>query len=132
MQTSPVALALIGCGQIGRLHAERIRADGRGRIVAVSDPHRESSERLRRELFPDAMVFESFQELLDCEAFDAAVVCSPTNLHFDQASMLLDRGIPTLCEKPLADSREWILSLIERTRKGSGVFFRPPLPGDNS
>ncbi|MBI5760683.1 MAG: Gfo/Idh/MocA family oxidoreductase [Planctomycetales bacterium] len=118
MPTSTVSLALIGCGQIGRLHAERIRADGRGRIVAVTDPHRESAERLRRELAPEAAVFESLSDLLDHAAIDAAVVCSPTSLHFEQASMLLERGVPTLCEKPLADTRERIVALIERARLG--------------
>lgn len=120
MPTSPVSLALIGCGQIGRLHAERIRADGRGRIVAVSDPQRESAERLRRELAPDGVVFNSLSELLDCEVIDSAVVCSPSNLHFDQASMLLERRVPTLCEKPLADSRDRIESLVNMVRV-SGV-----------
>jgi predicted dehydrogenase len=118
MPTSPVPLALIGCGQIGRLHAERIRADGRGRIVAVTDPHRESAERLRRELAPEATVFETLPDLFGHAAIDAAVVCSPTNLHFEQASLLLERGVPTLCEKPLADTRERIMALIERAQSG--------------
>ena len=121
MSASPVSLALIGCGQIGRLHAERIRADGRGRIVAVTDPHRESAERLRRELAPEAAAFETLPDLLCQSAIDAAVICSPTSLHFEQAMKLLDRRVPTLCEKPLAETRERIVALIERAMGVAGV-----------
>ncbi|MCB0978602.1 MAG: Gfo/Idh/MocA family oxidoreductase [Acidimicrobiales bacterium] len=34
--------------------------------------------------------------------FDFAVVCSPPHMHVEQLRLLLDAGIPTLCEKPLA------------------------------
>jgi predicted dehydrogenase len=81
---------------------------------------------LRRELAPEAVVFETHPALLGQASIDAAVICSPTNLHFEQASMLLDRGVPTLCEKPLADTRERIVALIEKSKSvlksgGAGV-----------
>jgi predicted dehydrogenase len=113
-----IRLALVGCGQIGRLHAERIAADGRARIVGLCDPLPANAERLRVEFSPDASVFSSLGDLLAGCAFETAVVCTPTNQHFDQVRLLREQNVHVLCEKPLADSRERIVQLINESRAG--------------
>ena len=52
-----VRLALIGCGQIGRLHAERIVADGRAKIVALCDPIAGNAARLQSEFAGGARLY---------------------------------------------------------------------------
>jgi predicted dehydrogenase len=115
-----IRLALVGCGQIGRLHAERIVADGRAAIVALCDPLPANAARLQAEFARDARLFTTVEELLDDfpggEKFDVAVICTPTNQHFEQVELLRARGINVLCEKPLADRRDRIVALIERSR----------------
>lgn len=111
-------LALVGCGQIGRLHAERIVADGRAAIVALCDPVRANAERLQTEFAPAAALCETVEELLSNCPFDVAVVCTPTNQHFDQVGLLRRRGIHVLCEKPLAETRKKIVNLIDESRTG--------------
>jgi len=112
-------LALVGCGQIGRLHAERIVADGRTTIVALCDPLRANAARLQAEFARDATIFSNVDELLDgCHA-DVAVVCTPTNQHFEQVELLRGRGIHVLCEKPLAETRDRIVGLIEGSQSGN-------------
>ena len=113
-----IRLALVGCGQIGRLHAERIVADGRARIVALCDPLPVNAARLRDEFANDARLFTSFGDLVANCLFETAVVCTPTNQHFDQVRLLRERHVHVLCEKPLADSRERIVQLIEAARTG--------------
>src|SRR5262245_54605170 len=116
-----IRLAIVGCGQIGRLHARRIVADGRATIAALCDPMRENAARLQSEYAPDARLFTDIEMTAGCP-FDAAVICTPTHRHFDQARLLRGKGIPILCEKPLADSRERIVQLIDETNRGG-----PPL-----
>jgi predicted dehydrogenase len=113
-----IRLALVGCGQIGRLHAERIVADGRARIVALCDPLPANGARLQSEFAKDARVFADVAEMAVSGSLDAAVICTPTHQHFDQVRLFRERGIPVLCEKPLADSRERIVELIEEARAG--------------
>jgi predicted dehydrogenase len=113
-----IRLAIVGCGQIGRLHAQRIVADGRATIVALCDPMPDSMARLHSEFAPDACLFGDVGEMAAGCSLDAAVICTPTHQHFDQARLLRGRGIPVLCEKPLADSRERIVQLIEEMRTG--------------
>jgi predicted dehydrogenase len=111
-------LGIIGCGQIGRLHAERIVADRRARIVALCDPVAAGAERLREVLAPEARVVNDAAQLLDGGPLDGVVVCTPTNQHFDQVRLLRAQGLPVLCEKPLADTRERIMQLIQETKQG--------------
>lgn len=116
-----VRLALVGCGRISWLHAERVAADDRAVIAALFDPDPSAAQSLRNGAAEAAIVCSSFDALLDAQ-FDAAVVASPTHLHFEQASTLMARGIPVLCEKPLARTRQEILDLIELSRR-SGTLL---------
>ncbi|HET6323217.1 MAG TPA: Gfo/Idh/MocA family oxidoreductase [Planctomycetaceae bacterium] len=114
-------LALVGCGRISHLHAERVSADNRAVIVALFDPDPSAAQSLRSGVAKSAIVCSSLETLLEAQ-FDAAVVASPTHLHFEQAKVLMARGIPVLCEKPLARSRQEILDLIELSRN-SGMLL---------
>lgn len=114
-------LGIIGCGQIGRLHAEQIVADRRARLVALCDPVATAAERLREVLAPEARVVSDVSMLLEGGPLDGVVVCTPTNQHFDQVRLLRGLGLNVLCEKPLADSRERIVQLIEETERGGPV-----------
>jgi predicted dehydrogenase len=114
----PIRTALVGCGQIGRLHAERLIADGRAEITALCDPLPANRARLRHDLNIAAPEFDELKPLLNSTPCDAAVVCTPTHLHFEQTRQLRAAGIPVLCEKPLADSRARIVQLIDESRAG--------------
>lgn len=120
--SNPIKLALVGCGQIGRLHAERIVADGRCRIVAVCDSSPENARRLASQFARDAAVVADLARVIKSTAVDAAVICTPTQQHFDQTSALRAAGIHVLCEKPLADTRERIVQLMTETKSGGPLL----------
>lgn len=111
-------IAIIGCGRMGRTHAERVRTDGRGRIAALYDADRSAAVRLQQETAPDAVVFDHLDALLRSEGLSAAVVCTPTTSHFEQVLACRRRGLHVLCEKPLAESGERIDALIDEVHRG--------------
>jgi predicted dehydrogenase len=111
---TPVRIALIGCGAIGKLHAERFKADPRAEIVALCDPNPANAERLRSELSLDAQVFAEPRAAFEVRGVRAAAIGSPTLLHYEQVCLAFERGLDVLCEKPLAGRREEIVDLIER------------------
>lgn len=117
-----VQIALIGCGQIGRLHAERLLADRRAVIVALCDPLSANCAQLKRELDLHSECFSELTELLNSSRCDAAVVCTPTHVHFEQTRQLRAAGLPVLCEKPLADTRARIVQLIEAARLAQPIL----------
>jgi predicted dehydrogenase len=109
---------IVGCGRMGRLHTERLHADGRGDVVAVCDAPEQlpAARSLRDQLAPAAQVYADFEELLQKADLDAAVICTPTTLHLPQVLACRSRDWHVLCEKPLAATREEILRLIDEAR----------------
>ncbi len=120
--TDRLNFAILGCGRMGRLHAERLRADGRGDVLALFDEDRSAAESLSRDLAPDAAICDNLDSLLDVAALDAAVICTPTTAHFGQVQACRGRGLHVLCEKPLADTRERIATLIEESQDGGPLL----------
>ena len=53
-------------------------------------------------------VYATYEEALEASNYDAAIVCSPTNVHIPQGIDLAKRGIHILMEKPLAHDLEGI------------------------
>lgn len=118
-----VRLAIFGCGTIGRVHARRVCEDGRGEIVYLCDPQAAAAEALRCEFAPQAQVATSWQALLaNASGFEAAIIASPTPLHFEQACAALSANLHVLCEKPLAVARPEIVDLIRRAAVSGRVF----------
>jgi len=112
----PVRVGLFGCGAVGRLHAQRLRADSRVKLIFLADAHSVSAERLRNEFAPQAEATTGdCASLLARFPVDGIVICTPTGLHYDQAITALERGVDVLCEKPLAPERERIARLAERS-----------------
>jgi predicted dehydrogenase len=114
----PVNISIVGCGQIARLHVQRLLADNRARVAAVVDPDQAAAERLRSDLAPNALCFASVEALLESGACQAAVVCTPTHLHDEQVRQLRSAGLAVLCEKPLADSLESTVRLARSACDG--------------
>ncbi len=117
---SGIRLAIVGCGQIGRLHAERIVTDGRAAIVALCDPIPANAAGLQQDFASGARLFADVCELAKCGFLDGALICTPTHQHFEQVRLFRAGGIPVLCEKPLADSRQRIVQLIDDVMGGDG------------
>ncbi len=111
---SQLRVAVIGAGNLGRIHA-RLLSEHRGvNLVAVADPSQEACNQISETI--DTKTIQDFQELIG--HIDAAVVATPTRFHHDVASELLKHGIHTLIEKPLTDSvvtSQEIVSLADRT-----------------
>ena len=110
--TDPVRLGIVGCGGMGRRHltglVELDRADHRPvELVGACDPNLDNAEHLAAEaedllgrrprVFPSAAAMIAAN--LEVEAADCTV---DTGSHHRVASELLDLGLHTLCEKPLA------------------------------
>jgi len=123
----PLRVAIVGCGRMGRLHCERLQADGRSQVVALLDAERTAALALRKAAAIDAAIAERFTDIIepgriDATPIEAAIVCSPTQLHFEQAAALLKRGIHVLCEKPLARTRSEILELIRAADQSEAIL----------
>jgi predicted dehydrogenase len=102
---SPVAVAVVGCGEIARtVHLPVLRGLPGVRVTALAepDPVRRAAARA---LVPDAEAFDSAEPLLAAATADAVVVAAATGAHADLAVSVLDAAKHLYLEKPIATTR---------------------------
>jgi predicted dehydrogenase len=114
-------IAMIGCGRMGRLHTARLHEDARARVTSLFDVDAATARALQQDLAPHATVFSHMDHLLQTGELDAAVICTPTDAHFEQVRACRAHGLAVLCEKPLTDTSGRTRQLIDESQAG------PPL-----
>jgi len=111
-----VNVGVIGAGLMGTTHARILAAAVSGAdVVAISDPARESAERLAADVGV-GVVYEDGIELIEANNVDAVVIASPAFTHEPFTLACLEAGKPVLCEKPLAVSADAALRIVEAER----------------
>ena len=118
--TSPLAVAVVGCGDIARtVHLPVLRALSGVRITALADPDA-ARRAAAHALVPDARVYDSAEALLGDGEVDAVVVAAPTSAHAALAISVLHAGKHLYLEKPIAttvhDARR-VLDAWHRARR---------------
>lgn len=100
MEKNKVRFAVVGCGHIGKRHAEMISRDTGAELVALCDI-RPAAE-LGIEAYP-VPFFSSLEALLEADLpIDVISVCTPNGLHAPMALRILETGHHTVIEKPMA------------------------------
>jgi predicted dehydrogenase len=111
--SSPVRLAVVGVGHLGRHHA-RVAASLPGvALVGIHDHNAGRADEVAREfglrILPDL-------EAVAREA-EAAVVATPTVSHASVSGLLLERGLDVMVEKPITASVREADGLLALARK---------------
>ncbi len=117
-----INVAIIGCGGMGRAHADRLKDVPEARIVALCDISRANMERFWREKLgsrEDVRLYDSTEKLLKQppRGLDAVLINTPHTLHFPQAMACLDAGYHVLVEKPMVTSSTHAKKLAEKVKK---------------
>ena len=106
---SQLRIAVVGAGHLGRIHARLLAELPQAHLTAIVDPCESSRVSVARD--NNAKAFANLEDAVD--EMDAAILAAPTSLHERLGTQLLERGIHTLIEKPLAPTLEEANSLIE-------------------
>jgi predicted dehydrogenase len=109
-------VAVVGVGHFGRNHARIYAGMPDVNLVAVADPSEDRCRAIGEQY--GARPVASHTEVGEVDAVSVAV---PTSLHADITCWFLERGIPVLVEKPLADSTENAARIV-RTARENGTF----------
>ena len=101
MSNQILNIAVIGCGRIGRIHAENLAARIPGaRLVAVADVIANAAQELASQLHV-AKATSDYSELLADAAIDAVAICSSTDTHARIIQEAAAAGKHIFCEKPI-------------------------------
>ena len=110
-------IGLIGAGNICRVgHGPAIMADGRAYIAAISDPDPHNRDLFAKK-YRVSGVYEDHRTMLEREKLDAVVISSPPWLHARHVEDSAEKGLPILCEKPMATTLEDCRTIIEAGKK---------------
>lgn len=118
--TDTLNVALIGCGEEGRILLNAALKIPDIRFVAVCDiwPYnRTYGERLLKKFGHDARPFEDYRELLaTVPALDAVLVATPDFLHAEHTNAALRAGKHVYCEKLMANTVANARSMVHTAR----------------
>jgi myo-inositol 2-dehydrogenase/D-chiro-inositol 1-dehydrogenase len=107
-------IGVVGTGAIGREHARRInQVLGGARIVALSDVNRASAEAVKKDIAPDAAIYDTGEALIAASDVDAVLVTSWGATHEQYVLAAIAAGKPCFCEKPLATTAEGAKRIVD-------------------
>jgi len=94
-----VKIAVLGCGRIGKMHADNIAAHAAADLAGVYDVHEPSAVAVAEK--HGCIRFENPQALIESAQVDAILIATPTPTHVDFLDSAVQAGKPVLCEKPI-------------------------------
>jgi UDP-N-acetyl-2-amino-2-deoxyglucuronate dehydrogenase len=122
---------IIGCGRIGKRHAEQMNKQGK--LVAVCDIDVEKGKALAA--MYDATYYSAAEEMLSFEKeINIVAICTPNGLHAEHSIICLQAKKHVLCEKPLSiHSADAVKMMAVAEENGRKLFvvkqnrYNPPV-----
>lgn len=100
-------VGLVGCGNIGKVHAMAITKIEQTELCAFADTRLERANSYRSQFAKEeTAVYPTLEEMIDQTALDAVHICTPHGCHVPMAITALKKGIHVFVEKPPAVNRE--------------------------
>jgi len=94
-----IRFALLGCGRIGRVHADSIDVHPRAELAWVYDPIDSAAQEVAKQY--GAGTAPSVDAAMEDPSVDAVVIASATPTHVDLLTRAVRTGKAVLCEKPI-------------------------------
>lgn len=116
-----IKFAVVGCGHIGKRHAEMIVRNPEAELAALCDilPR----EQLGIDNF-DVPFFPSIESLLESKLeFDVVNICTPNGYHASQSLAALEKKKHVVCEKPMALTKSECEAVIYKSLQVSRQLF---------
>ena len=107
MTDNNLRIGVVGAGVMGSGHLEYLTQDVPGvTVVALAEPNESLRLSVLEKFDVTCESFDTLEEMLDGGELDGVVIASPDRFHAESIKVCLSRGIPALCEKPLAQTLE--------------------------
>lgn len=107
-------IALVGGGLIGRRHLTVLQSDPAYAVAGIADPAPAAEAFIRQQ---GVSYFRDYLRLLDETRPDGVIVATPNQLHATVGLACVERKLPMLVEKPVADSLAAALGLVEAAER---------------
>ena len=120
-ENQKVKFAIIGCGFIGKRHAEMISRNKESELVALCDVKPKDELGIEKYEIP---FFTNIDELLTSDIdFDVLNICTPNGFHAEHSLKVLDFKKHVVCEKPMALTKSECEAVIFKSLQVSKHVF---------
>jgi len=111
---------LAGAGAFGRKHLDGIKTIDDVEVVALVGRRQEQTQVIADE-YDIPLASTDLSEALAVPGVDAAILCTPTSMHAQQAIQCMEAGKHVQVEIPLADSWEGCVAVDNQQKKSGRV-----------
>jgi predicted dehydrogenase len=113
------AVAIIGCGNVSRMHFEAyLPHPERIKIAAVCDSIPESIDEVRR-VYGIEQGFVALEEMITQAEWEVAIVCTPTSVRKQVVDVLASAGKHVFVEKPFADTYQDARHMVDTCQRAN-------------
>lgn len=112
--TSPLRIALIGAGVMGRQHHQHLQTLAEAQLCAIADPGPQA-EAFAAEC--GVAYFADYRQMLDEARPEAVIIANPNALHVSTALDCLAAGVPVLLEKPVGVHLDEVRELVAASER---------------
>jgi len=106
-----IRMGIVGCGKMMHLHAQVVEKAEQLTVTAVCDIDREAAQLVADSLTTKPYVTTDYRTMVD--HVDAVLICLPHDLHYESGMFFARHKKHILMEKPLCNTEEECLRLIE-------------------
>lgn len=104
-------ISVAGAGLIGKTHIKLVAESNQCELASIVDPSPGAVDVAEQYGVP---VFDSLDALFTQDKPDGVILATPNKLHSLQAHQCIDAGVPAIVEKPVTDSIEDGIALLDR------------------
>ncbi len=109
-------LVILGAGLIGREHCALVKNHPGARVVGIADVSPDAEQYAQSMSVP---YFSDYEKMLDETKPNGAIIALPNTLHLAAGLACIKRGIPSLIEKPVADTIAAARQLTEASERAN-------------
>jgi UDP-N-acetyl-2-amino-2-deoxyglucuronate dehydrogenase len=121
VQDRKIKFVIIGCGHIGKRHAEMIMRNPESELVAMCDTA--TKDKLALDNF-NVPFFNAVDGLLNSDIeYDVVCVCTPNGLHAEHAVKALEKHKHVVIEKPMALTKAECERIIFKALQVHKIIF---------
>jgi predicted dehydrogenase len=117
-----IRLAMIGVGYWGPNLIRNFSDLDDAQVVGCSDLSQDRLNKIAKR-YPSVKCTQHYEDLLADPDVDAVVIATPVSTHYPIAKAALEAGKHVMIEKPLADSSEHALDLIETAERVGRILM---------
>lgn len=113
-------LCLVGAGSIGRRHL-RLLSERNDVALCVAEPNPVCRNAVTAE-FPQFPLYHTMEEAVRAEQCHGAIIATPHGTHAALSIRALELGLHVFCEKPMSDSLEDCVRMLEAAENSDRIF----------